>query len=110
MGGEPMNGMRSLYVDTRDGPAFASVPGDVAVALEHGARAEAELEAALRLAGLVLVRLGQEGGAAMLRHWISHDPQILLRADPQVAEALAHEPELVVGPLAGSGGDDPDEG
>jgi hypothetical protein len=104
-----MHGMRNLFVDTRDGPAFASVPGDVAVALELGARDEAELDAALRLAGLVLVRLGEEGGTAMLRHWISHDPGILLRADPQVAEALAHEPELVVGPLAGSGGDDPDE-
>jgi hypothetical protein len=106
---EPMQEMRSLYVDTRDGPAFVSLPGDVAVALEHAAGGEAELEAALRLAGLVVVRLGEEAGTAMLRHWVAHEPGILLRADPQLADALAHEPELVVGPLAGSGGDDPDE-
>jgi hypothetical protein len=96
--------MHNLYVDTREGPAFASIPPDVATALESAAAGEGELDAALELAGLVLVRLGEEAGTAMLRHWAQHDPGLLLHADPQFAEALAHEPELIVGTLSGSQG------
>lgn len=94
--------MRHLYVDTREGPAFASVPSDIVAALEAAARDEDELERGLELAGLVVVRAGREGGEALLRHLVAHDPAWLLEADPQLASILAHEPELVVGPLSGT--------
>lgn len=94
--------MRHLYVDTREGPAFASIPSDVVAPLESAARDEEELERGLELAALVVVRAGREGGEALLRHLVEHDPGYLLGADPQVAAALAHEPELIVGPLSGA--------
>jgi hypothetical protein len=97
--------MRNLYIDTREGPAFVSVPPEVAAALESSAAGEDELALALELAGLVTVRLGEEAGTAMLRHWVEHDPHILLDADPQLVQTLAHEPELIVGSLCGSTGD-----
>jgi hypothetical protein len=97
--------MRNLYVDTREGPAFVSVPREVAAALETAAAGGAELALALELAGLVTVRLGEEAGTAMLRHWVEHDPRVLLDADPQLFQTLAHEPELIVGLLCGSMGD-----
>lgn len=94
--------MRHLYVDTREGPAFASIPSDVVAPLEAAARDEGELGRGLELAGLVVVRTGREGGEALLRHMVAHDPAYLLQADPQLAVVLAHEPELIVGPLSGT--------
>ena len=94
--------MQHLFVDTREGPAFASIPTDVVATLESAAGDEGELERGLVLVGLVLVRAGREGGEALLRHLIAHDPGLLLRTDPRLAETLAHEPELIVGPLAGT--------
>lgn len=94
--------MRHLYVQTREGLAFAGIPADVVAALESAARDEAELEKALETAGLIVVRVGREGGEALLRHVTAHDPRILVDADPRFKETLAREPELIVGSLAGT--------
>lgn len=90
------------FVDTREGPAIASVPPDIVEALRGEAAAADGAERALDLAALILVRAGAEAGALLLRHILAHEPRYLLEADPQLAAALAWEPELVVGDLVGS--------
>jgi hypothetical protein len=90
----------TIYVDTRDGPAPARIPADIAAAIAAapGERAEHAME----VAGLVLVRLGSEAGATLLRHLLAHAPEVLAEADPLFVETLASQPELIVGPLAGT--------
>ena len=89
-----------LYVDTREGPAFARIPADIAATITavSGDRAGHGME----VAALVLVRLGAEAGEALLRHLLAHAPRILADADPQFLQTLAANPELIVGPLAGT--------
>ena len=88
-----------VYVNTRDGLAFARIPADIAAAVAAASGEKAER--ALEVAALVLVRLGAEAGAAMLRHLLAHRPEVLADADALFIETLASEPELIVGPLAG---------
>lgn len=92
---------RTLYVDTREGPAPATIPGDVVAAVVEAAGTEEAAEAALELAALILVRAGVEAGTALLRHWMAHDPRTLLDADPLLGATLAGEPEILTGPLVG---------
>lgn len=94
---------RTVYVDVREGPAPATVPGDVVSALLRAANDDQAAAArGIDTAALVIVRLGREAGEAMLRHLVEHDPALLLGADPLFADTLANEPELIVGPLAGT--------
>lgn len=92
----------TLYVDVREGPAPATVPADVVAALVRAAADDRAAERAVETAALVIVRLGSEAGVAMLRHLLHHDPALILDADRLFAETLANEPELIVGPLAGT--------
>jgi hypothetical protein len=93
---------RTVYVDVREGPAPATVPGDVVSALVRAANDDQAAARGIETAALVIVRLGREAGEAMLRHLVEHDPALLLGADPLFADTLANEPELIVGPLAGT--------
>jgi hypothetical protein len=98
-----MSETRTMLVEVREGLAPATVPGDVVAALEGAAPGDGDaLERGLTTAALVLVRLGQEHGEAMLRHLLGHDPGLVLNADPLFVDTLADEPELIVGPLAGT--------
>lgn len=92
----------TLIIDLREGPACATVPGDIAGAISAIAPAPPDLDRMMQLAAVVLIRVGGEGGEALLRHWCEHDPAALLDADPRFAEILANEPETLVGPLAGT--------
>jgi hypothetical protein len=89
----------TLFVDVSEGPAFARIPPDIAAALEAAASSEEHLAAGVQTAALVIVRVGVEAGEL---HLISHDARVVLDADPMFAETLAHEPELITGPLAGT--------
>lgn len=92
----------TVFIDLREGPAFAEVPADVADALSAAAGDPETAERALHVAALVLIRVGHEGGEALLRHWLAHDPTVLLNADPLFSETLAFGPEPITGPLAGT--------
>lgn len=92
----------TIFVETREGPTPVTIPADVSGAITSSAGEEDSVERALRLAGLVLLRVGEEAGTLLLRHWIAHDPGLLLDADPVLATTLADAPELLVGPLAGT--------
>lgn len=89
------------FVDTREGPALALVPPDVVEALRREAATPDQAERVLDLAALILVRAGAEAGALLLGHLLAHGPGYIVDADPQLAAALATEPELVVGDLVG---------
>jgi len=93
---------RTLYVDVREGPAAATVPCDVVAALVRAAADDQAATRAVETAALVIVRLGSEAGETMLRHLLEHDPALILDADRLFAETLANDPELIVGPLAGT--------
>ena len=93
---------RTLYVEVREGLAFAAVPGDVAAALAAAAPDRVAAERAIEIAALVIVRLGAEAGEALLRHIVEHDPAVILDADPLFAHTLAEDPERIVGALAGT--------
>lgn len=97
-----MSEARTLFVEVREGLAPATVPADVVAALDRDARDDEALEHGLTTAALLVVRLGREAGEAMLRHLVSHDPALLLDADPLFAATMADEPELIVGALAGT--------
>jgi hypothetical protein len=91
----------TVYVDTREGPAPAVIPGQIVESLVGAAAGETRLEHGLVVAALVIVRLGREAGEALLRHWLNHDPGVVLDADPRFVHALAWEPEPLTGSLAG---------
>lgn len=93
---------RTLYVDVREGPTAATVPGDVVAALVRAAADDQTSARAIETAALLIVRLGAETGGAMLRHLVGQDPSLILDADPLFVETLANDPELIVGPLAGT--------
>ncbi len=92
----------TLFVDLREGPAAATIPADVAASIAELTADPAYREAVMRTAAVVLVRVGREGGEALLRHWIEHEPSVLMEADPRFMEILAYAPEAVTGPLAGT--------
>jgi hypothetical protein len=95
-------GAVTLYLDVREGPVPATIPAEIVERLA-AAGDETRLDHALAVAAIVIVRLGREGGEALLTHWLDHDPRIVLHADPQFVRTLAWQPELLTGPLAGSG-------
>lgn len=93
----------TVYVDTREGPAPAVVPAELVERLRAAASDETRLEHGLVVAALVMVRLGREAGEALLRHWLDHDPGLILDADARFVHALAWDPEPLTGALVGSG-------
>jgi hypothetical protein len=92
----------TLYLDLREGPVPATIPAEIAERLGTTAGDDTRLEHGLIVAALVIVRLGREAGEALLTHWLDHDPTLVLHADPQFVRALAWQPELLTGSLAGS--------
>ncbi len=92
----------TLYLDLREGPVPATIPAEIVERLVTAASDETRLEHGLAAAALVIVRLGREAGEALLTHWLDHDPSLILDADPQFVHALAWQPELLTGSLAGS--------
>lgn len=93
---------RTVWMETRDGPAWAEVPDNIVAALERAAGDPAALERGLTVAAAVILRSGPEAGAHALNHWLDHDPNLVLGADDLFIRTLADEPELIVGPLAGT--------
>lgn len=87
------------YVHTREGSSPAAIPGDVARGIALMCTDADAREHALDFAGLVMVRLGSDAGANLLRHWNTHDPALLRDVDPLLGHVLAHTPELITGPL-----------
>lgn len=92
----------TVYVDTREGPAPATVPAEIVERLRAAATEETRLDHGLVVAALVIVRLGREAGDALLRHWLGHDPGVVLDADARFVQALAWEPEPLTGSLVGN--------
>lgn len=93
------SGVHLRYVYIREGSTPASIPADVARGIRLICDDPEVVERALDFAGLVMVRLGNDGGTHLLRHWTTHQPSLLRNADPVLAEVLAHTPELITGPL-----------
>lgn len=89
------------YVFAREGSFPVVIPADVArsIAIVCADVREA-VERSLDFAGLVLLRLGSDGGTNVLRHWAIYQPAVLRDFDPLLAEVLAQTPELITGPLA----------
>lgn len=87
------------YVFTREGSLPASIPADIAESIRLAARPTDDLERSLDLAGLVMLRLGHDGGSSLLRHWQAYDPTLLRDVDPVLVDVLAHTPELITGAL-----------
>jgi hypothetical protein len=56
----------TVYVSTREGPAPAVVPAEIAERLRAAASEETRLDHALVTAALVIVRIGRVGGEALL--------------------------------------------
>jgi hypothetical protein len=92
----------TLFIEVREGLAAATVPGDVVSALEGAARDSSEAADGIETAALIVLRLGNEAGGTLLRHVVRNDPRVILQADPLFNDALAHNPESIVGPLAGT--------
>jgi hypothetical protein len=87
------------YVFTREGSMPTTIPAEVADGIIHGCGTAEDAERVLDFAGLVTLRLGRDGGTALLRHWHTHDPSLLRDVDPVLADVLARTPELITGPL-----------
>lgn len=87
------------YVHTREGSTPATIPGDVARGIELMCTDAVARERALDFAGLVMVRLGNDAGRNVLRHWNTHEPALLRDVDPLLVQVLAATPELITGPL-----------
>lgn len=92
-------GVQVRYVYVREGSTPASIPADVARGIRLICDDAEVAERALDFAGLVMVRLGNDGGTHLLRHWTTHQPLLLRDFDSVLAEVLAHTPELITGPL-----------
>jgi hypothetical protein len=88
------------YVYAREGSLPVVIPAEVARSIGIVCADAAQVDRSLDFAGLVLLRLGSDGGTNVLRHWAIHQPAVLRDFDPLLAEVLAQTPELITGPLA----------
>jgi hypothetical protein len=89
------------YVFAREGSLPVVIPGDVARSIGIVcADVSAAVERSLDFAGLVLLRLGNDAGTNLLRHWAIQHPAVLRDFDSVIAEVLAETPELITGALA----------